>query len=106
MKSFKDYLNCRDCYAEQLGDAGPDDPMQDEETMDLLKIVYQRYKDDFQAFLEGLSGRQDDHDLKELLGKIGGHNKDIDIYGHKRKDKRPEVMPPIADQGVNDNDSD
>jgi hypothetical protein len=96
MQSFKSYLN----YREGLGDEGSDEPMQDQETVDLLKIVFGRYTEEFKGFLEGLSGRQDDHDLKELLKKIGGHNKDIDILGHKKKDRRPEICPPLADRGA------
>ena len=99
MRKFKDYMK----YREGLGDEGSDDPMSDQETIDLLKIVYERYPEDFRGFLEGLSGRQDDHDLKELLKKIGGHNKDIDILGHKKKDNRPEVCPPEADRGAAEN---
>ena len=102
MKTFKDYVT----YKEELSDDGPENPMQDEETIDLIKIVYNRYPEEFKGFLEGLSGRQDDHDLKELLKKIGGHGQNISIYGHKRKDKRPEIMPPEADQGVSENPGD
>jgi hypothetical protein len=99
MRKFKDYVN----YREQgLGNDGPFEPMQDEETVDLIKIVYNRYPEEFKCFLEQLSNRQDDHDLKELLKKIGGHNQSIDIYAHKKKDKRPEVCPPEADRAASE----
>ena len=99
MIKFKEYM----AYREGLGDAGPHEPGQDQETIDLLKIVFERYPEEFTGFLEGLSGRQDDHDLKELLKKMGGHNQDIDILGHKKKDRRPEVCPPEADRGAAEN---
>ena len=99
MRKFKDWIN----YREGLGDDGPSNPLQDEETISLIKIVFERYPEELKAFLEGLSGRQDDHDLKDLVKKLGGENQNINIHGHKRKDKRPEVMPPEADQGVTDN---
>ena len=103
MRNFKDYIN----YREGLADDGPFEPLQDPETVDLLKIVFNRYVDEFKGFLEGLSGRQDDHDLKELLKKIGGNNQNINIHGHKRKDKRPEIMPPEADRAAGaDSDTD
>ena len=100
MIKFKQWVN----YREGLADDGPDNPMQDEEAVDLIKIVVERYPEELKAFLEGLSGRQDDEDLKELIKKLGGHHKNIDIHGHKRKDKRPEVMPPLADQGATETD--
>jgi hypothetical protein len=101
MKKFKDYINFR----EELSDDGPQNPFQDQETMDLVKIVFERYPEEIKTFLEGLSGQQDDHDLKELLKKIGGHGQNISIHNHKRKDNRPEVMPPESDSPISDTDN-
>ena len=75
-----------------------------DEIMDLLKLAWNRYQEAFRGFLEDLSEKNDDVELKELLTKLSGGGREMPNISSDEEDKRDEVMPPEADGGAGEFD--
>ena len=86
-------------------DAGSRPVDYDKQTQELLKILMTQYKSEFDQFVNRLADERDDRELKSLQRSLRTDFAPSDPWKPASKE-RDEIVPPMADRGYDQNNSD